>query len=143
MPCFEVTVRFALKRSILLSVLVSITCTALSKPLIGIFNQNPAIITYGAWLLISQVALYVAFGLCYMMTITFQTIGETRYGLFLSVIRQDLFYAPVILILPKLLGILGIYLSQPIADVLTILVCVLSVRKMKATASRKIQMETL
>lgn len=40
-----------------------------------------------------------------MMTITYQTIGESRYGLFLSVIRQGLFYVPVTLVLPKLLGI--------------------------------------
>ena len=51
---------------------------------------------YGRRLLISQVALYPAFGLCYMMTITFQTIGESRYGLFLSVIRQGLFYVPLL-----------------------------------------------
>lgn len=91
---------------------------------------------YGRRLLISQVALYPAFGLCYMMTITYQTIGASRYGLFLSVIRQGLFYIPFILILPRLLGVTGIYLSQPAADVLTILVCLLSVKSMKATASR-------
>lgn len=47
---------------------------------------------YGRWLLISQVILYPAF--CYMMTITYQTIGGSKYGLFLSVIRQGLFYIP-------------------------------------------------
>ena len=80
-------------------------------------------------------ALYPAFGLCYMMTITFQTIGASRYGLFLSVIRQGLFYAPFILVLPKLLGVTGIYFSQPAADLLTILVCVFSIKPMKRIAS--------
>ena len=87
--------------------------------------------------MISQVILYPAFGLCYMMTITFQTIGDSRYGLFLSIIRQGLFYVPFILFLPKLLGVLGIYLAQPAADVLTILVCVCSIRHMKELASKK------
>ena len=85
---------------------------------------------------ISQVALYPAFGLCYMMTITYQTIGASRYGLFLSMIRQGLFYVPFILILPRFLGVAGIYASQPAADMLTILVCVLSIRGMKRIASR-------
>ena len=84
-----------------------------------LFNRNPAVIDYGARLLISQVALYPAFGLCYMMTITFQTIGSSRYGLFLSLIRQGLFYVPFILILPKIMGVTGIYLAQPLADILT------------------------
>mgnify|MGYP000202344159 FL=1 len=29
-----------------------------------------------------------------MMTITYQTIGTSGYGLFLSMIRQGLFYVP-------------------------------------------------
>lgn len=88
-------------------------------------------------LLISQAALFPAFGLRYMMTITFQTIGDAKYGLFLSLIRQGLFYVPFILLLPRFFGVVGIYLSQPAADVLTILVCVCSIRKMKTQASLK------
>lgn len=84
-------------------------------------------------------ALYPAFGLCYMMTITYQTIGEARYGLFLSVIRQGLFYVPFILLLPKLFGAAGIYAPQPAADVLTILVCIFSVPGMKCIASKNMQ----
>lgn len=111
---FYASGRFALKGALLLTVLVAEAYIALSKPLILLFNRNPVIIGYGAKLLISQVALYPAFGLCYMMTITFQTIGASRYGLFLSAIRQGLFYIPFILTLPKLLGVTGIYFSQPV-----------------------------
>ena len=71
-----------------------------------------------------------------MMTITYQTIGASRYGLFLSLIRQGLFYIPFILTLPRILGVNGIYLSQPAADILTIIVCLCSVKSMKSTASR-------
>ena len=73
-----------------------------------------------------------------MMSITFQTIGASRYGLFLSMIRQGLFYAPFILVLPKLLGVTGIYFSQPAADLLTILVCIFSIKSMKRISRRKI-----
>ena len=119
-----------------LALLAKAVYILLSSPLIRLFNQNPVIVNYGKWLLISQVALYPAFGLCYMMTITYQTIGASRYGLFLSLIRQGLFYVPFILTLPKLLGITGIYFSQPAADILTILVCLLSIKSMKRIASR-------
>lgn len=133
---FHQSVRFALKGSLLLTVLVAAVYILLSRPLILLFNQNPVIVEYGTWLLTAQVALYPAFGLCYMMTITYQTIGSSRYGLFLSLIRQGLFFIPFILTLPKFLGATGIYLSQPAADVLTILVCLCSVKPMKAAASR-------
>ena len=132
---FHESVRFALKGALLLTVLVAGVYILLSKPLILLFNRNPLVVEFGKWLLISQVALYPAFGLCYMMTITFQTIGSSRMVLFLSLIRQGLFYVPFILTLPKLLDVSGIYLSQPFADVLTILVCLFLVKPMKRMAS--------
>lgn len=136
---FHQSVRFALKGALLLTVVVAAVYIVLSRPLIMLFNQNPVIVDYGKYLLISQVALYPAFGLCYMMTITYQTIGASRYGLFLSLIRQGLFYIPFILSLPKLFGVTGIYFSQPAADILTILVCLCSIKAMKATASRNMR----
>ena len=131
---FHQSVRFALKGALLLTVLVEAVYILLSRPLILLFNGNPLIVEYGRRLLISQVALYLAFGLCYMMTITFQTIGASRYGLFLSMIRQGLFYVPFILTLPKFFGVTGIC-SQPAADVLTLLVCLCSIKPMKRIAS--------
>lgn len=133
---FHQAVRFALKGSLLLTVLVAAVYISLSRPLILLFNQNPVIVEYGRRLLISQVVLYPAFGLCYMMTITYQTIGASRYGLFLSLIRQGLFLVPFILTLPRFFGVTGIYFSQPAADVLTILVCLCSIKPMKTAASR-------
>lgn len=136
---FHESVRFSLRASLFLTVLVAVIYIVLSRPLIMLFNGNPAVITYGARLLISQVALYPAFGLCYMMTITFQTIGSSKYGLFLSMIRQGLFYVPFILVLPKFLEVAGIYFAQPAADVLTILICIFSIKPMKDAASRSMR----
>lgn len=138
---FHQSVRFALKGSLLLTLLVAALYIIFSKPLIFIFNRNPVIIHYGKCLLISQVILYPSFGLCYMMTITYQTIGASRYGLFLSMIRQGLFYLPFILILPKFFGINGIYMTQPAADILTLIVCILSIRSMKRIADKNMAIQ--
>lgn len=137
---FQASVRYALRATLLLSAAVAVVYILLARPLIMLFNRNPAVVTYGARLLISQVALYPAFGLCYMMTITFQTIGASKYGLFLSTIRQGLFYIPAILILPGLYGVAGIYAAQPLADVLTLMVCLFSYRSMKEIAGTNMKM---
>lgn len=130
---FHESERFALKATVLLTVLVSVAYIALSKPLILLFNQNPAVVAYGSALLISQIAIYPAFGICYLMTIIFQAIGSARYGVFLSTLRQGLLYIPFILILPRFFGIWGIYMTQPAADVLTLIVCLASYKVMKRT----------
>lgn len=140
---FHASVRFSLKATLLLAVIVELAYILFASPLIMLFNRNPAIVEYGARLLISQVAVYPAFGLCYMMTITFQTIGASRYGLFLSVIRQGIFYTPAILILPVYFGVEGIYLSQPAADILTLVVCLLSYKTMKRMAAENMAAVTI
>lgn len=136
---FREGVRFSARTTLVLAAFVTVFYIILSKPLIMLFNQNPAVVDYGSKLLISQVILYPAFGLCYMMTITFQTIGASRYGLFLSAIRQGLFYVPAILILPRILGVEGIYMAQPMADVLTLAVCILSLKPMKRIAKQNME----
>lgn len=136
---FREGVRFSARTTLVLAAFVTVFYIILSKPLIMLFNQNPAVVDYGSKLLISQVILYPAFGLCYMMTITFQTIGASKYGLFLSAIRQGLFYVPAILILPRILGVEGIYMAQPMADVLTLAVCILSLKPMKRIAKQNME----
>ena len=138
---FHDSMNFALKGSLLLTAVVAIIYILFAKRLIMLFNQNPSVIEFGKWLLISQVILYPAFGLCYMMTITFQTVGDSKMGLLLSMIRQGLFYLPAIILLPKFLGVQGIYFSQPLADILTILVCLLLLKPMKHIASKVIEKE--
>lgn len=136
---FKASVRFALKSTLLLAVAVAASYILFSRPLIMLFNQNPAVVTYGTRLLISQVALYPVFGLCYMMTITFQTIGASKYGLFLSAVRQGIFYIPAILVLPGIWGVTGIYFAQPAADVLTLFVCLMSYRAMQEIAGKNMR----
>ena len=119
----------------MLTVLVAAVYIALAEPLIRLFNGNPVVVEFGKYLLTSQIILYPAFGLCYMMTITFQTIGAAKMGIFLSLISQGLFYIPFIIVLPKFMGVQGIYMSQPFADILTVLVCIMLIKPMKKIAS--------
>jgi putative MATE family efflux protein len=50
----------------------------------------------------------------------YQAIGRSLPALVLSIARQGLFLIPIIMFLSPLLGLKGVYLAQPIADVLTL-----------------------
>lgn len=54
-----------------------------------------------------------------------QTIGRGARASLVSISRQGLFFLPAILLLPRWFGLLGVQLSQPIADILSFLVAVL------------------
>jgi Na+-driven multidrug efflux pump len=52
----------------------------------------------------------------------FQAIGKAIPALLLTLTRQGFFFIPLILILPKFYGELGVWVSFPISDVLATLV---------------------
>ncbi|KYH28973.1 MULTISPECIES: MATE family efflux transporter [Clostridium] len=51
----------------------------------------------------------------------FQAVGKAKISIFLSFLRQVIVLIPIILILPKFFGLDGIWLSQPIADIVAAL----------------------
>ena len=59
----------------------------------------------------------------------FQAIGKAIPALLLTLSRQGFFFIPLILILPNFLGELGVWISFPIADVLSTIVTGLYLRK--------------
>ncbi|HPR73633.1 MAG TPA: MATE family efflux transporter [Bacteroidales bacterium] len=46
----------------------------------------------------------------------FQSIGKARFSIFLSLTRQVLFLIPALLILPRFLGLDGVWLGGPVSD---------------------------
>jgi Na+-driven multidrug efflux pump len=54
----------------------------------------------------------------------FQAIGKATPALLLTLLRQGIFFIPLIFILPNFYGELGVWMSFPISDVLATLVTV-------------------
>ena len=50
---------------------------------------------------------------------TFQSIGKSWTATLLAAARQGIFFLPLILILPPIIGLLGVQLTQPLADLCT------------------------
>lgn len=53
-----------------------------------------------------------------------QTAGKMLRASFMGLARQGIFLIPIVLILPKFIGIIGLQLAQPIADILSFTLCV-------------------
>lgn len=67
----------------------------------------------------------------------FQAIGKAKQAMFLSLLRQVILLVPMMLILPRILGLNGVWFAQPIADVISFIVTfVLLFREVK---SHKVQ----
>ena len=53
-----------------------------------------------------------------------QNIGNYGAALLISISRQGLFYVPLVYLLPAIYGKTGIYLVQPLSDVLSFVLAV-------------------
>jgi Na+-driven multidrug efflux pump len=52
----------------------------------------------------------------------FQYIGKPKVALLLSILRQFIILFPALLILPNIYGLSGIFLAQPVSDVISTLI---------------------
>ncbi len=68
--------------------------------------------------------------LCFMQPISanfFTAIGKPKKGIFMSLTRQIIFLLPLLLILPRFMGINGVMYAGPIADLVATIVCTILV----------------
>ena len=105
----------------------------LAQPLILLFNRNPAVVEFGKWLLISQVALLSACVIGWRLH--FRPLAHWKWDCF-SPWFGKVFYVPFILALSRIFGVSGIRLSPLAADVLTVFLYPLLIKPMKRMASK-------
>jgi len=89
---------------------------AFARPLVGFFTEDPELIdlTAGALKIISLA--FPLIGIQMMGTVTFQAFGRAVPAVFLSLSRQIILLIPLVLILPRFLGLDGIFWAFPVAD---------------------------
>ena len=105
----------------MLVVLVAL-CWVDSDALIRLFRDDPDVTAvalpafhYQCLAILLQPVIVVA-------NMTFQSVGKAGRATFLACCRQGVFFIPLILILPRTLGLMGVETCQPIADVFTFIV---------------------
>ena len=105
----------------MLVVLVSL-CWVNSDALIRLFRDDPDVTAvalpafhYQCLAILLQPVIVVA-------NMTFQSVGKAGRATFLACCRQGVFFIPLILILPRTFGLVGVEICQPIADALTFIV---------------------
>ncbi|MCJ7691622.1 MAG: MATE family efflux transporter, partial [Clostridiaceae bacterium] len=90
-----------------------------AKPIIGLFvGDNPDIINLGARGIRIDLVFLPILGFQLLGASFFQAINEAKISMILSILRQVIVLIPLILILPLFFGLDGIWLSQPVADLI-------------------------
>ncbi len=93
---------------------------AIPSKIMGLFSTDTDLINNGIFPLRMIVLLFPFIGFQVIGAGFFQSIGKARPSIILSLSRQVLFLIPLVLLLPLIMGINGIWIAFPIADFLAI-----------------------
>lgn len=95
----------------------------------NIFSNDNHVIANGTNALRLIFLLAPIIGFQMVTTGLYQALGKAKTSLMLSMSRQLLFLIPIVLTLPHLYGLKGVWMSFPIADLLALLLALIVLLK--------------
>ncbi len=95
-----------------------------SPVLIALFRDDVKVIEIGTFALRCQSVALVLHPLIVASNMMFQSIGQNILAAFTAILRNGLYFIPLIVLLPQKIELLGIQISQTFADVLTFMTIV-------------------
>jgi putative MATE family efflux protein len=98
--------------------------------IISVFTREPEIIEKGSTIMRIVISMIPLIGIQIVAAALFQSLGKAVPSLILALLRQVLLFIPLVIILPRVLGLglLGIWIAYPAADVLSVVLTVLFLR---------------
>lgn len=105
------------------------------ESIVGIFNDDPKLMDIS----VDGIRIYLFMLPIIGVSITgsnyIQSIGKAKIAMFLSLLRQVILLIPFIIILPKFLGLNGVWISQPVSDfiatAITVIILIKEFRNVK------------
>lgn len=95
-----------------------------AEQLVALFRDSEEVVRIGSVALIAQFVGQIFQPITVCANMMFQSVGRAKTAALLAVLRNGLFFIPVLLILSSQFGLVGVQISQGVADVLSTAVSV-------------------
>ena len=109
---------FTLIFSTCIMAVFGIVCGIFSSNVMELFSLSADAKEIGSLALRLQCICMPLLPLNFMASVTYQSLGKKTIASILSVSRQGLFYIPAVLIMPRVIGLLGVQSCQALSDLL-------------------------
>ncbi len=120
-------IRFTAGVTMVYSVIVWVLTLAVPGLLIRIFNDDPLLLADGIPAFRIYFATFAFMSFQFIGQSVFVSLGRSRNAVFFSLLRKAFIVAPLTLLLPWLgLGVNGVFLAEPISNVVGGLACILT-----------------
>jgi len=115
--------KIAVKWTTIFCVLMTLLMILFPQPVVSLFTTNDAsVIEIGSFALRINIITFIFYGIEAIYCMLFMALGKPLGGWVLCAGRQAVFFIPIILMLPKFMGLNGVIAAQPIADIITIII---------------------
>ena len=91
----------------------------------SLLTSDVNLIEMGKYILVGYAFAVPVVAIYQICASNFQAMGKGKLSFFSSVLRQGIVYCPLVSILPRLFGVTGMYIVQPIADWMSAMIVVL------------------
>lgn len=117
---------YSVRVTVIFLVFAAIVGFIFAGDIVALFRDDPNVISFGRLALRCNLCTMPLLAVIVMTNMLYQNIGWAVGATVLAFARQGLVFIPVVLILPKLLStpIWGVYLSQPLSDLVTFIIAV-------------------
>jgi putative MATE family efflux protein len=116
------SVVLSIKYSAILATIIFVIILFFARPIVSVFTTDPKVIAETPAALRWVFAASPIIAIQLIGAAYFQAAGKAKKALLLTLTKQGFFLIPLVLLLPNFLGIFGVWIAFPIADVLSTLV---------------------
>ena len=117
----KAAVRLAAAAAVAIATAGLITVEVLDVHIIRLFNADPALVAIGAFGLRVNLLMLPLIGFQVIGANYFQAVGKASQAAMLSMSRQVIILIPLVITLPRLFGLEGIWFAAPVSDLLSAL----------------------
>ena len=102
-------------------------------PIVSMFTHDKELVNISIDGIRKYLSMMPLIGISMIGSNYFQAIGKAKHAMFLSLLRQVILLVPMMLILPRILGLNGVWFAQAIADFISFTVTLtLVIREVKS-----------
>lgn len=117
---FNETMKFSLMFSFALGIALTGICYIFANQIAGIFLTEVDSLGYAVGFARTLLITSALFGVFYVLQFSMQSMGAAIPALIINISRQGFIYIPMLYVFNTLIGLNGIVLAQPVADIISI-----------------------
>ena len=92
--------------------------------ILSIFGTDENVLNIAVPALRAAIIMFITFGFQFTYSTLYLSTGKALEGVFLNSLRQGIVFIPIILLLPKLMGLNGVIYAQTISDLITTIITI-------------------